>query len=171
MNTGGLYCKVKEECSMPLEIAEYSVNTQTGEEHRLVLRTIEAGEGEAIFNLGEVTGIYEELVLSSDEKDSWFIRGGGGTVHLSDPREVQFLVEPPALNVMQVRGEVLFYGSSERVVSIRRIHDQGQMVGETGEEAAFGGIGDEAYRHSLEQLDEATLVRLQAEFDSSVSIE
>jgi hypothetical protein len=148
---------------MPLEIAEYSVDSQTGAEQRTVLRVIQPGHPEAVFNIGEVTGIYEELVVLSDERDSWFIRGGGGTVHLSDPREIQFLVEPPALNVMQVRGEVFFYGSSERVVSIRRVPDQEGVDEESSEKLVFGGIDDEAYRLSLDRLNDAELVRLQAE--------
>jgi hypothetical protein len=151
---------------MPLEIAEYSVNLETGAEQRTVLRVIQAGQPEAVFNVGEVTGIYEELVLLVDERDNWFFRAGGGTVHLSDPREIQFLVEPPALNVMQVRGEVFFYGSSERVVSIRRIADQEDVDEESPEKIVFGGIDDETYRLSLDRLNDAELVKLQAEVET-----
>lgn len=120
---------------MALEIAEYSVNWETKEEQRTVLRVIQPGDTEVVFNLGAVTGIYEEVVAAAGEQDSWFFRGGGGTVHLSDPREVPFVVEPPARNVMQLRGEVFFYGSTDRVVSIRRVSGNTQEGGDTEEEA------------------------------------
>jgi hypothetical protein len=143
---------------MPLEIAEYSVNMQTGVEQHTLLREIPAGNTEAVFNIGEVTGIYEELVLWMDERDSWFFRGGGGTVHLSDPKEVQFLVDYPARNIMQVRGEVFFYGNSERVVSIRRIPERAHGDEEGQGTTAVNGLEDQTYLHSLEQLTAPTSV-------------